>query len=74
MAKNVKRFGDARDNADFKGKRSTMPPRTREGKEFAGGRSLRRAKKNLSMAQKAYVPHAPNSRQHKRTLPGSMTL
>lgn len=51
MAKNNKRFGDERDNQDYRGSKSTMPARQRDGKTYPGGRSLRRAYARLRSAQ-----------------------
>lgn len=53
--KKAKRFGDARDNPDFSGQRSTMPARQRPGKTYVGGRPLRRAHARLASAQKGIL-------------------
>lgn len=68
------KYGDARDNEDFKGPRSTMPPRQRDGKEFPGGRHLCRAKRKLAVRQKNHKSKMPNQRGTACTYPGSMKL
>lgn len=45
-----KKFGDARDNTDWTGPRSTMPARTRPGATYPGGRAARR--KSAQLARK----------------------
>ncbi len=45
---------------------NTASPRTRDGKEFPGGRELRRRLKTLSARQKAFDPSAKGRK------PGSM--
>ena len=51
----ARRFGDARDNPDFSGSRSTMPARQRAGQTYAGGRHLRRALKRLESNRKGIL-------------------
>jgi hypothetical protein len=63
-----KRFGDARDNEGHTF-RCSMPPRMRNGKSHAGGRSLRRSMKNLAAFKAAYVSDVKGMKQ---TIPGSM--
>lgn len=46
--------------------KTSEPPRTRDGKTFPGGRTLRRRLKNLSARQAAFVAKVD------RTKPGSM--
>jgi hypothetical protein len=58
------RFGDTRDGS--MGARPTMPSETRPGKEFPGGRTLRRNLKRLSRRQNS-IPKKPGYRT-----PGSM--
>ena len=50
-----KQFGDARDKPDYSGNRSTMPPRTREGKTHPGGRRMRRALARLESNRKGIL-------------------
>lgn len=45
------KFGDARDNPEWTGPRSTMPARQRSGQTYPGGRSLRRAFKRLNSSK-----------------------
>ncbi len=45
-----KRFGDARDSGDIKNQ-STMPPKTRPGATYPGGKFLRKAQAKLSARQ-----------------------
>lgn len=49
----MNKFGDARDKEGYRGNTSTMPPNTREGKSFPGGRHRRRALTKLSARQNA---------------------
>lgn len=75
----MKKFGDSR---DVNGSSPSMPPRTREGATYPGGKFMRRALTKLAMRRKRYgenisrghekgdsfyEPGSP-SRQH----PGSM--
>ncbi len=67
----IKKFGDARDKMLAEGKKNilcTMPPRQREGKNYAGGRILRRRLKSLKQRQ---AMHEKSDNSH--TQPGSMT-
>lgn len=52
------RFGDSRDQ---NGARPTMPPRTRPGKAFPGGKHLRRALAKLSLRQNFAKGRKPGS-------------
>lgn len=65
----TKKFGDARDRGDYKGQRSTMPPRQRDGKTYAGGKRLRKAMQNLGARQTDF---ANSRKQETLTKPGSM--
>jgi len=51
------------------GTKTSKPPRTRDGKNFPGGRHLRRALKNLSARQNSFVAA---TKGHQQTKPGSM--
>jgi len=70
MAKNIKKFGDARDNADYRGQKSTMPARQRDGKPYAGGRPLRRAMRRLKSAQALHTNNKASASEQK--MPGAM--
>jgi hypothetical protein len=70
----MKKYGDARDNKDYKGSRSTMLPRHREGQAIAGGRELRRRSKALTTLQKNFVKEMPNTKRTACRMPGSMSL
>lgn len=63
----MKKFGDARDQKDYKGSRSTMPARQRDGQVHAGGRAKRRAMRRLGQRQAMHT-----SKEAGHTMPGSM--
>jgi len=65
------RFGDARDGDTIQKNRSTMPPRTREGKSFPGGRHSRRAMKRLTARQNQFAASS-NEVKNASTKPGSL--
>ena len=50
----------------------TEPAKTRPGKDFPGGRALRRAKRALALRQKTFTPDSGSAKRHKRTYPGSL--
>lgn len=64
-----KKFGDARDNRDWKGGKSTMPPRSRAGSKFPGSKHMRKALEKLSARQNAFAALKNNVGY---TKPGSM--
>lgn len=73
MAKNIKKFGDARDNADYRGSKSTMPARQREGHDYQGGRALRRAMRRLKSNQASVAGTGTNKiGTPSYTAPGAM--
>jgi hypothetical protein len=72
-------FGDERDKVDYKGQRSTMPPRQRPGTIYAGGKKLRRTMKLLGERQKAHGLTSSNGASRAKDMqrtnpPGSMQV
>lgn len=51
---------------------TTMPARTRSGKAFPGGRTMRRSMTRLAARQKQFNTGGDKKGRHTHTMPGSL--